>query len=50
MPNALEEFARNSSAPASVWTAVQNMMAATRELLGEERIARLGSPAVHANQ
>jgi predicted phosphodiesterase len=50
MPNALEEFARNSPAPASVWAAVRNMMAATRELLGEERIAWLGSlPRVRIN-
>jgi putative phosphoesterase len=40
-PESLEEFASQSSAPSSLWTAVREMSAATREALGEERIAWL---------
>lgn len=40
-PATLEEFASQSSAPASLWAAVREMMAATRALLGEERIGWL---------
>jgi predicted phosphodiesterase len=46
-PESLEEFASKSSAPSSLWTAVREMAAATREALGEERIAGLrGLPRV----
>jgi predicted phosphodiesterase len=40
-PESLEEFASQSSAPPSLWAAVREMDAATRELLGEERLAWL---------
>jgi len=40
-PESLEEFASQSSAPPSLWAAVREMAAATREALGEERIAWL---------
>jgi len=46
-PESLEEFASQSSAPPSLWTAIRDMAAATRALLGEERIAWLrGLPRV----
>ncbi len=46
-PESLEEFARQSSAPPSLWAAVREMMAATRGALGEERIAWLrGLPRI----
>src|SRR5260370_2388609 len=38
-PESLEEFASQSSAPPSLWTTIRQMAAATRTLLGEERIA-----------
>ena len=40
-PSSLEEFAGQSSAPPSLWTAVREMVTATREALGEERLAWL---------
>lgn len=40
-PESLEEFASQSSAPPSLWNAVREMAAATRSMLGEERIAWL---------
>ena len=40
-PESLEEFANQSSAPPSLWTAIREMAAATREALGEERLAWL---------
>src|SRR5450432_3457512 len=40
-PESLEEFASQSSAPPSLWAAVREMAAWTREALGEERIAWL---------
>ncbi len=40
-PESLEEFASQSSAPPSLWTAIRQMAAATRTMLGEERIAWL---------
>jgi predicted phosphodiesterase len=47
-PESLDEFANQSSAPASLWTAIRQMAAAIRSLLGEERIAWLrGLPRVH---
>jgi predicted phosphodiesterase len=46
-PEPLEEFASQSSAPPSLWTAIREMAAATRTMLGEERIAWLrGLPRV----
>jgi predicted phosphodiesterase len=46
-PEALEEFASQSSAPPSVWAAIREMAVATREALGEERLAWLrGLPPV----
>jgi putative phosphoesterase len=46
-PESLEEFAGASSAPASMWDAVREMAAWTRERLGEDRIAWLrGLPLV----
>jgi predicted phosphodiesterase len=47
MPETLDEFASNSSAPPSLWAATREMMAATRALLAQERIAWLrGLPRV----
>jgi predicted phosphodiesterase len=47
IPETLEEFAKQSSAPPSLWGAVREMMTATREALGEERLAWLrGLPRV----
>jgi predicted phosphodiesterase len=40
-PESLEEFATQSSAPPSLWVAIRQMAAATRAMLGEERIAWL---------
>jgi predicted phosphodiesterase len=37
-PETLEAFAAHSQAPASLWTAVREMMAATRDLLGKDRL------------
>ena len=46
-PESLEEFASQSSAPPSLWIAVREMAAATRTVLGEERIGWLrGLPRV----
>jgi diadenosine tetraphosphatase ApaH/serine/threonine PP2A family protein phosphatase len=42
-PESLEEFAARSQAAPSLWAAVREMMASTREALGDERIAWLGS-------
>jgi predicted phosphodiesterase len=42
-PETLEEFAKASTAPPSLWDAVREMAAFTREALGEERIAWLGA-------
>jgi predicted phosphodiesterase len=41
IPESLEEFASQSSAPPTLWATVREMMAATRGALGEERIAWL---------
>lgn len=38
-PESLDEFARQSAAPASLWVAVKEMAAATRAMLGENRIS-----------
>jgi predicted phosphodiesterase len=46
-PESLEEFAKQSSAPTSLWTAIREMAAATREALGQNRIAWLrGLPRI----
>jgi diadenosine tetraphosphatase ApaH/serine/threonine PP2A family protein phosphatase len=46
-PESLEEFASASQAPASMWDAIREMAAWTRERLGEDRIAWLrGLPLV----
>lgn len=42
-PGTLEEFARQSPAPQSLWDAVNRMTAFAREALGDERIAWLGA-------
>jgi predicted phosphodiesterase len=42
-PETLEEFARQSPAPRSLWDTVREMTAFTREALGEERIAWLAT-------
>ncbi len=50
-PEALEEFAGQSQAPASLWNAVREMTAFTRDALGEERaawLARLPRMLSHA--
>jgi putative phosphoesterase len=50
MPETLEEFVSQSSAPASIWSAIREMAAATRAALGEERIAWLrGLPLVQTH-
>jgi predicted phosphodiesterase len=47
-PESLEEFANQSSAPASLWTAIREMAATIRSMLGEERIGWLrGLSRVH---
>jgi len=48
LPQTLEEFASQSSAPPSLWQAIREMAAATREALGESRLAWLRAlPCVH---
>ena len=42
-PETLEEFARQSPAPQSLWEAVREMADFTRDALGEERTAWLGA-------
>jgi diadenosine tetraphosphatase ApaH/serine/threonine PP2A family protein phosphatase len=42
-PDTLEEFARQSPAPRSLWDAVREITAFTREALGQARIAWLGA-------
>jgi diadenosine tetraphosphatase ApaH/serine/threonine PP2A family protein phosphatase len=44
-PESLEEFASQSSAPPSLWTAIRQMAAVTRTMLGKERIAWLSGLA-----
>jgi len=44
-PESLEEFASQSSAPPSLWMAIRQMAAATRTMLGEERIEWLSGLA-----
>jgi hypothetical protein len=43
MPETLEEFASQSKAPPALWSPIREMAAATRDLLGEERLAWLGA-------
>lgn len=46
-PESLDEFASQSSAPPSLWQAIREMAAATRDVLGEERISWMrGLPRV----
>lgn len=40
-PESLEEFAAQSSAPSALWASVREMAAATRDLLGSERLSWL---------
>ena len=40
-PSSLEDFARHSSAPPNLWTGVRQIASATRDTLGEERLAWL---------
>ena len=40
-PESLTEFAKQSSAPPSLWTAIEEMAAVSREALGDERLAWL---------
>ena len=40
-PNSLEDFASQSSAPPSLWAAVRQIASATRDMLGEKRLAWL---------
>ncbi len=42
-PESLNEFARQSSAPQSLWSAVRERAAATRAILGEDRISWMRS-------
>ena len=47
-PETLDEFARGSKAPASLWDALREMMAWGRERLGEDRLRWLGAlPRAH---
>jgi predicted phosphodiesterase len=46
--DSLEEFAKQSSAPTSLWIAIREIATWTRATLGEERLAWLGAlPRVH---
>jgi predicted phosphodiesterase len=50
-PESLEEFARESSAPRSLWAATRDMAVVTRALLGAERISWLRSlPRMHIHE
>ncbi len=40
-PDSLEDFARQSSAPPVLWSAIREMASATRSKLGDERLAWL---------
>jgi putative phosphoesterase len=40
-PNSLEDFASQSSAPPAIWEAIRQIASATRETLGEQRLAWL---------
>jgi putative phosphoesterase len=48
VPEALEEFASQSSAPAALWELIRRIASATRSAVGEERLAWLRNlPRVH---
>jgi predicted phosphodiesterase len=48
MPEALEEFASQSSAPEALWQAIRQIAFATRSALGDERLAWLRKlPRIH---
>jgi diadenosine tetraphosphatase ApaH/serine/threonine PP2A family protein phosphatase len=42
-PESLDAFAAQSKAPASLWVAIRDMMAAVRDRLGPDRVAWLGT-------
>jgi putative phosphoesterase len=47
-PESLEDFASQSAAPPALWEAIREIAAATREVLGEERLAWLRElPRIH---
>jgi predicted phosphodiesterase len=49
-PDSLEEFAKQSSAPASLWNVIREMAVATRDALGEERLTWLsGLPRIQTH-
>ncbi|HEX6495043.1 MAG TPA: metallophosphoesterase family protein [Acidobacteriaceae bacterium] len=51
MPEALEEFASESSAPAAMWELIRQIASATRSALGNERLAWLRKlPCVHLEE
>lgn len=49
-PESLEDFARQSSAPSALWSAVREIALATRAVLGEERLAWLRELPLVATQ
>jgi predicted phosphodiesterase len=50
-PESLEEFAKQSQAPPSLWEAIREMTAWTRDRLGEDRIAWMrGLPLVRRSE
>ena len=50
-PQSLEEFARQSAAPPSLWPAIREMTVWTRERLGDDRVAWMSSlPLVHRGE
>ena len=50
-PQSLEEFAAQSGAPASLWAAIREMAAWTRERLNDDRIAWMSTlPLVHRDE
>lgn len=50
-PESLEAFARQSSAPAALWEAIRAMAAATRSVIGADRLEWLGKlPMIQAHE
>jgi putative phosphoesterase len=50
-PEALEDFAGQSSAPAALWVTIREIASATRSALGDERLAWLRTlPRIHHQQ
>ncbi len=50
-PDSLEDFARQSSSPPTLWDAIRRIASATRSALGPERLAWLGGlPLVHTEE